>query len=103
VKPETLSGSDSRLPIIKAASYFMGAHVSPPDRADLAEKITKEVSDYLQAKVENLRPAGIEKISFVLAEGKGPEEIIDLSRRTSDNLVAISHARTIRNRSLGSR
>ena len=61
----------------------MGAHVSPPDRAELAEKIKKEALDYLQAKVEELRPAGVEKISFVLAEGKGPEEIIDLSRRTS--------------------
>ena len=71
------------------------AHVSPPDRAELAEKIKKEVSDYLQAKVEELRPPGIEKISFVLAEGKGPEEIIDLSRRTSDNMVAMStHGRS---------
>ena len=80
---------------LPTASYFMGAHVSPPDRAELAEKIKKEALDYLQAKVEELRPAGVEKISFVLAEGKGPEEIIDLSRRTSDNMVAMStHGRS---------
>ena len=38
---------------------------------------------------------GIEKVSFTAVEGREPEEIIDLARRTTDNIVAMStHGRS---------
>jgi hypothetical protein len=53
------------------------------------------VTDYLEAKTEQLQAEGIAKVSFVLAEGRGPEEIIGLARGTADNLVAMSsHGRS---------
>ena len=58
-------------------------------------KIKEEITDYLQAKVEQLHAEGIEKVSFVAAEERGAEEIIDLAQRTTDNLVAMStHGRS---------
>ena len=77
------------------AGYFIAAHVSPSDVAGLADKIKQEVKDYLQLKVEELRARGAEKASFVLAEGNGPSEIIDLARNTSGSIVAMStHGRS---------
>jgi nucleotide-binding universal stress UspA family protein len=58
-------------------------------------KIKREITDYLQAKVEELQAEGIEKVSFLAVEGNGPEEIIELARKTPDNFVAMStHGRS---------
>ena len=78
-----------------SAGYFLAAHVSPPAMAELREKNKKEIGDYLQAKVEELSASGIQKITSVVAEGRGPEEIIELARKTSGNMVAMStHGRS---------
>jgi nucleotide-binding universal stress UspA family protein len=80
---------------LPSAGYFLAAHVAPPDMAELREKNKKEIGDYLQTKVEELTAAGIQKITSVVAEGRGPEEIIDLARKTSGNIVAMStHGRS---------
>jgi nucleotide-binding universal stress UspA family protein len=73
----------------------MAAHVSPPDISALREKIKKEVGDYLDLRVTELRANGVAKVSFAVAEGDGPEEIIDLARRSSESIVAMStHGRS---------
>jgi nucleotide-binding universal stress UspA family protein len=73
----------------------MATGVSPPDIGGMGAKIKDEITSYLQAKVEQLQAEGIEKVSFVATEGNGPEEIIDLAQRTSDNIVAMStHGRS---------
>jgi nucleotide-binding universal stress UspA family protein len=73
----------------------MATGVSPPAIGELRAKIKEEVTDYLQAKVEQLQAEGIEKVSFVAVEGTGPEEIIELARKTTHNLVAMStHGRS---------
>jgi nucleotide-binding universal stress UspA family protein len=73
----------------------MAAHVSPPDISALREKIKKEVGDYLDLKAAELRAKGVVKVSFALAEGGGPDEIIDLARRSPDSIVAMStHGRS---------
>ena len=73
----------------------MSAGVSPPAIGELGVKIKEEATDYLGAKVEELQAEGIEKVSFVAVEGKGPEEIIDLARKTANNIVAMStHGRS---------
>jgi len=80
---------------LPTASYYLAAHVAAPDMAELREKTKKEIADYLQAKVEELTSAGIGKITTVVAEGRGPEEIIELARKASGNMVAMStHGRS---------
>jgi len=80
---------------LPTTGYFMATGVSPPAIGELGEKIKEEVMDYLQGKVEELQAEGIVEVSFVAVEGRAPEEIIDLARMTSDNLVAMSsHGRS---------
>ncbi|HEY7317277.1 MAG TPA: universal stress protein, partial [Candidatus Binatia bacterium] len=80
---------------LPTSGYFLATGVSPPAIGELGERIKGEVTDYLQAKVEELQAEGIEKVSFVAVEGKGPEEIIDLARKTANNMVAMStHGRS---------
>jgi nucleotide-binding universal stress UspA family protein len=80
---------------LPTTGYFMATGVSPPAIGDIGAKIKEEVTSYLQAKVEQLQAEGIEKVSFVAIEGKGPEEIIELARKTTHNLVAMStHGRS---------
>jgi nucleotide-binding universal stress UspA family protein len=80
---------------LPTTGYFMATGVSPPAIGALGEKIKGEATDYLQAKVEELQAEGIEKVSFVAVEGRGPEEIIDLARKTAGNMVAMStHGRS---------
>jgi nucleotide-binding universal stress UspA family protein len=77
------------------ASYFLAAHVSPPDMVALEEKMKQEIGDYLQAKIKELSAKGVAKISSVLLEGNGPEEIIELARKTADSMVAMcTHGRS---------
>jgi nucleotide-binding universal stress UspA family protein len=80
---------------LPTTGYFLATGVSPPAIGELAEKIRAEATEYLQVKVEELQAEGIEKVSFVAVEGKGPEEIIDLARKTANNMVAMStHGRS---------
>jgi nucleotide-binding universal stress UspA family protein len=80
---------------LPTASYFLAAHVSPPDMTELREKTKKEIGDYLKAKVAELSASGLHKIAFVVTEGTGPEEIIELARKTSSCIVAMStHGRS---------
>lgn len=80
---------------LPTTGYFLATGVSPPAIGELGAKIKEEAAVYLQAKVEELQAEGIDKVSYVLVEGRGPEEIIDLARKTADNLVAMStHGRS---------
>ena len=80
---------------LPTTGYFMATGISPPAIGEWGEKIKQEITDYLQGKVEELRAEGVEKVSFMAVEGRGPEEIIDLAQRTPDSLVAMStHGRS---------
>ena len=80
---------------LPSAGYFLAAHVSPPDMTELRAKTEKETGDYLRAKAEELRREGVEKVSFVVVEGRGPEEIIELAQKTPASMVAMSsHGRS---------
>ena len=80
---------------LPTTGYFMATGISPPAIGELGEKIKEEITDYLRAKVEEMRAEGIENVSFMAVEGRGAEEIIDLARRTSNNFVAMSsHGRS---------
>jgi nucleotide-binding universal stress UspA family protein len=80
---------------LPTSGYFIAAGLTPSDVKELGEKIKGDVTSYLQAKVKELTAQGVGEVSFTLTEGKGPEEIIDLAQKTSDNLVAMSsHGRS---------
>lgn len=80
---------------LPTVGYFMAAGVSLPAMDEVAAKIKGEVRDYLRGKEAELRALGIANVSSEVVEGKGPEEIIDLARRTPESLVAMStHGRS---------
>jgi nucleotide-binding universal stress UspA family protein len=80
---------------LPTSGYFMAAGLSPSDLENIRASIKGEATDYLQARVTELKAQGAKEVSFALMEGKGPEEIIDLAKRTPDNLVAMSsHGRS---------
>jgi len=80
---------------LPTAGYFIAAGMSPPDKAGLAEKIKQDVAGYLGSKAAELKAQGITKISTHMAEGHGPEEIIELARQKGDSLITLaSHGRS---------
>jgi nucleotide-binding universal stress UspA family protein len=57
--------------------------------------VKEEAGAYLEAKVDELRQNGVEKVSSILLLGSGADEIIDLARTTPDNLIAMcTHGRS---------
>jgi nucleotide-binding universal stress UspA family protein len=81
--------------IVPTTGYFVGTGVLPPAIGELANKIKKETTEYLQARMEQLQAEGIDRVTCLALEGGGAEEIIDLAQKTSDNIVAMStHGRS---------
>ena len=60
-----------------------------PNPNALMNVVKEEAGAYLEAKVNELRQNGIEKVSSILLVGSGADEIIDLARSTPDNLIAM--------------
>jgi nucleotide-binding universal stress UspA family protein len=66
-----------------------------PNQNALMNVVKEEAGAYLEAKVNELRQNGIEKVSSILLVGSGADEIIDLARTTPDNLIAMcTHGRS---------
>lgn len=66
-----------------------------PNLVEITEQARREVKSYLEGKVEQLQAEGLSRVSYVLVEGQAAAEIIDLARKTPDNLVAMStHGRS---------
>jgi nucleotide-binding universal stress UspA family protein len=67
----------------------------PIDYEKISAALKEEAQSYLERKVAELKLNGIEKLSFVIAEGSGASEIVALGRRTPDNLIAMcTHGRS---------
>jgi nucleotide-binding universal stress UspA family protein len=60
-----------------------------PDLDALLTDLKEETGAYLEAKVNELRGNGIEKVSSIPLLGSGADEIIDLARKTPDNFIAM--------------
>lgn len=75
---------------------MFGANI--PNQQELWTQASAEAKQYLSKKVEQLRVAGLPHVSSVLIEGSAEGAaagIIDLARKTSENLVALStHGRS---------
>ena len=66
-----------------------------PNVDALLTQLREETGAYLEAKVNELRANGIEKVSSIPLVGSGADEIIDLARKTPDNLIAMcTHGRS---------
>lgn len=75
--------------------YWVGEEDQPPNIDELQGRVRLEAKEYLDAKVEELKAKGLEKVSSVLLEGFGPGEIIDFANKTSDNMIAMcTHGRS---------
>jgi len=75
---------------------FLGSNF--PQQREIWAQARAEADSYLDAKVEGLRAQGLPHVSSLLIEGGAggaAAEIIDLARKTADNLVAMStHGRS---------
>jgi nucleotide-binding universal stress UspA family protein len=69
-----------------------------PNQEEIWAQASSEANQYLTGKVEQLRVQGLTRVSSVLIEGTAEgaaAAILDLARKTSDNLVAMStHGRS---------
>ena len=75
---------------------MFGANI--PNQQEVWAQAGSEASQYLAKKVEQLRAQGLPQVSSVLIEGTAEgaaAAIVDLAKKTSDNLVALStHGRS---------
>ena len=59
------------------------------DYEELLKAMREEAAGYLEKKTEAVQELGIDKVSCVAKEGFAADEIISLSRKSPDNLVAM--------------
>jgi nucleotide-binding universal stress UspA family protein len=79
---------------LPAAAYY-GSEDYLPNYEELAGQVKEGAKSYLDAKVAALKAEGLEKVSMVLMEGPGPDEIISFARKSPDTLVAMcTHGRS---------
>ncbi len=75
-----------RAPAAPRAAFV--AEESDPAFQQIAKEIVAKAQTYLEARVKELQAKGL-KVSSLLLEGEAAGEIIDLARKTPDNLIAI--------------
>jgi len=56
---------------------------------ELLGGIKAEAREYLEKKTAELKKHGLEKVSYVLQEGSGADEIISFGQRRPDNMIAM--------------
>ena len=61
-----------------------------PDYLELKDQIKDEAEGYLNSRASLLRAQGVAEVSTVVIEGSAADAIINLARKTPDNLVAMS-------------
>jgi nucleotide-binding universal stress UspA family protein len=65
------------------------------DYEELLKAMREEAVDYLEKKTEAVKKLGVDKVSCVAKEGFAADEIISLSRKSPDNLIAMcTHGRS---------
>lgn len=77
------------------SAYYSAGDQYNPHYKSLATQLKGEARKYLESKVEELKRNGVEKVSSVFLEGSPAEEIIALTRREPNSLLAIcAHGRS---------
>jgi len=77
------------------ASAYYGAEDYLPNYDALKAQVQDEARSYLEQKVEVLKAMGLAKVSSVVLEGSGADEIIRFAQTHPDSLVAMcTHGRS---------
>ena len=71
------------------SAYFMAGDYYNPHYKSLATQLKGEARKYLERKVEELERKGVAKVSSIFLEGSPAEEIIALTRREPNSLLAM--------------
>jgi nucleotide-binding universal stress UspA family protein len=67
----------------------------PAQYQEIRTELREEAQSYLEKKVEELKQLGVARVSSVIPEGLGADEIIALGRKIPDNLIAMcTHGRS---------
>lgn len=75
---------------VPVSSYLGAEDYSISNYRSVAAELRERGRKYLDHKVEELKRGGLAKVSSMLLEGSAAEEIIALTRREPNSLVAIS-------------
>lgn len=76
-------------------NYFVGDGLYLDTLARGREAMKQEIDDYLTGKTEQIRAAGLSRVSPIAIEGEAAGEIIDCARNTQNGLIAMStHGRS---------
>lgn len=77
------------------ASAYYGAEDYLPNYDALKAQVQEEARSYLEQKVEALKAMGLAKVSSVVMEGSGADEIVHFAQTHPDSLVAMcTHGRS---------
>ena len=80
---------------IPYSAYASAEGYYAADYEELLKAMREEAVDYLEKKTEAVKKLGIDKVSCVAKEGFAADEIISLSRKSPDNLIAMcTHGRS---------
>ena len=76
-------------------SYIVGDGLYMDRLAHERDVFKHEIEDYLAGKTEEIRAAGISRVSPIVSHGDAAAEIIDCARKTQNSLIAMStHGRS---------
>jgi nucleotide-binding universal stress UspA family protein len=76
-------------------SYLVGEGLSTPALGRLREQIREEAEVYLTGKTNELQAEGLSRVCRIAIEGDAAGEIIDVARKTPDNMLAMAtHGRS---------
>ena len=77
------------------ASAYYGRENYLPNYEELKNRVKEQAQDYLDKRIEAIKAEGVQRVSSVLIEGSGPNEIIDYARKTPNALITMcTHGRS---------
>jgi nucleotide-binding universal stress UspA family protein len=77
------------------ASAYYGRENYLPNYEELKNRVKEQAQDYLDKRIEAIQAEGVQRVSSVLIEGSGPNEIIDYARKTPNALITMcTHGRS---------
>ena len=76
-------------------AYTTGEGYYAMDFEEMLKAMREETVDYLEKKTEAVKKLGIDKVSYSVKEGFAADEIISLTQKTPDGLIAMcTHGRS---------
>lgn len=91
------------LRVYSVPDAFYGSDEYVPNMREFTERVEKEAKAYLEKIADRLKQRGVERVSSLTLEGDAAAQIIDLARKTPENLIAMStHGRSGVRRLFGS-